>query len=60
MSLLPAPRIASFPCRQKGCDGSYEPYSDGSVSCYQGHPSGLSVDDVEISGLVLVSMRDEC
>lgn len=57
---LPVPRVESFPCRERGCDGLYEPYSDGSVSCYQGHSSGLSVDDVEISGPVLVLALDEC
>ena len=57
---LPAPRVESLPCQEGACDGFYQPYSDGSLSCYQGHRSSLSVDDVEVSGLTLVFDLSEC
>jgi len=58
---LPAPRVEFEPlwCEEDDCDGFYQPYSDGSLSCYCGSVSHLSVDDVDIS-MVLVSTRDEC
>lgn len=58
--LIPAPRVEVFPCAEKGCDGFYEPYSDGRMVCYDGHVSSLSVDDVELPVGVLVPILEEC
>ncbi|WMI33853.1 hypothetical protein SEA_PATELGO_252 [Streptomyces phage Patelgo] len=61
--MIPAPRIPETDankCRGTGCDGFYQPYPDGSLSCYCGSVSSLSTDDVEVPGLVLVSLMDEC
>ena len=61
--MIPFPRLPETDgnkCTENGCDGFYQPYSDGSFSCYQGHRSSLSVDDVEIQGWVLVPDRAEC
>lgn len=61
--MIPAPRVAEpavLKCREAGCEGTYEPYSDGSLSCYCGSRSSLSVDDVTILGLTLVFERAEC
>jgi hypothetical protein len=61
--LIPAPRLPEIDgnkCTEKGCDGFYQPYRDGSLSCYQGHLSSLSVDDVEIEGWALVPALEEC
>lgn len=61
--MIPAPRVPEsnvLKCREGGCDGTYEPFSDGSLSCYCGSRSSLSVDDVEVFGLTLVLDRGEC
>jgi hypothetical protein len=61
--MIPAPRVPetnAYKCRENGCDGFYQPYGDGSMSCYCGSVSRLSVDEVDVPGLVLVSLRDDC
>jgi hypothetical protein len=61
--MIPAPRLPEIDgnkCATPGCDGFYQPYGDGSLSCYQGHYSILSADDVEIEGLVFIPMLEDC
>jgi hypothetical protein len=57
---IPAPRLGLYPCRETGCDGTYEPYSDGAMVCYCGSVSRLSTDDVEIFGVPLVPLIEAC
>jgi len=61
--MIPAPRVAEptvLKCREDGCEGTYEPYRDGSLSCYCGSRSNLTVDDVEILNMTIVYERSDC
>ncbi|AXQ63473.1 hypothetical protein SEA_COMRADE_242 [Streptomyces phage Comrade] len=61
--MIPAPRLPevdAYKCREDGCDGFYQPYRDGSLSCYCGSVSSLSVDDVEVPVGVLALTLEEC
>lgn len=57
---IPAPRLGLFPCQETGCEGTYEPYSNGSMVCYCGSVSRLSTDDVETSEIPLALVFEDC